>query len=401
MRRVSHWVLGLLAAGAACCAPLSAEVTFDTDRPDLEALEKYIQDLRSRTLNKKLSYLSIAGDVRVSWRDQRGERHGRATFGVDGKPSRQQWKAEANLLLDIGRLPSWGMMKLNFNDKLGSDIDSKTAVSLQRALVGYDFVDSPCRSVYIQGGREGLFDDFDSRIEFNANYDGFMFNWTEKVAEWGDYYIKGGPLIVDYRKNNYGWVVETGVEDLGTWGPTFKVSLIDWGNEFRDVDRKNNTSFVVVQYLASYWWEFAWCKAPLEIYAAYLQNYAAKPLAITLHRKEDKGWYAGFTFGKLRNAGDWVIDLNYQWVQALAIPQFDLSGIGLGAESPMSGFFKADRASQAQGNSNYKGVAFKGSVNFTKSLIGQLKWEFSQPIITQIGGRGFYQKTQLQMMFAF
>jgi hypothetical protein len=386
------------------CGTVSAAVTFSPDNPDLEAFEKYIQDLRSRTLNKKLAYLSLAGDVRVTWRAQRGERRGKASFGVAGTPSRQRWISDVNILIDVGRLPGWCSIKVNFNNPMGELSGSDKGLSLQRGLIGYNFVyENPCREVYIQGGREMLFDDFDSRIEFNDIFDGFLFCWTEKVKDWGNYYAKGGPMIIDFKNSHYGWVVETGLEDFAGSGAYGKISLIDWAHHYKHSFRENRTNFVIAQYQLGYWWDLAWCKAPLELYAAYLQNYAARGLKITLHRKEDKAFYLGFAFGKLERAGDWVIDFNYQWVQALAIPQFDVSGIGLGVPGGEADrrFFEAHRASRAQGNTNYKGFAFKGSMNFTRNLVGQLKWEWSVPIIHQIGGRGFYQKTQLQALFAF
>jgi hypothetical protein len=400
------------------CTAGYAAVTFGTDRPDLEQLERYIQELRSKTLSKKLSYLSLSGDVRVTWRHERVMRDGIDLTGPNSDPHlpNQAWISEINMILDVGKLPAWSMWKINFRSRMGQLSGSKGELAVQRALVGLDFADTLTREVYIQAGREMLSDDFESRIEFNTLFDGVMFSWTEKVERFGDYYIKGGPMIVDFGVGQYGWIAETGVEELAGSGAFVKVNYIDWeGNnvppgigpededrrEFFDEVARAAYRFQIVQYLAGYWFEWECFPWPFQPYAAYLQNYVAEPVPSTHGRKEDKAFYAGFSLGKLSRPGDWVIDLNYQWVQALAIPQFDVSGIGNGL--PVGPEFRREVRffEQGRGNTNYRGWAFKGSMNVTKSLIGQLKYEWSQPIIRSIGGRGLYNKVQMQFLFVF
>jgi hypothetical protein len=46
--------------------------------------------------------------------------------------------------------------------------------------------------------------------------------------------------------------------------------------------------------------------------------------------KENLAWYVGAMVGGIQGEGDWVIDFNYQRVEAQALPDFSVSGVGNG-----------------------------------------------------------------------
>ncbi|EPP30953.1 hypothetical protein CP8484711_0034A, partial [Chlamydia psittaci 84-8471/1] len=66
------------------------------------------------------------------------------------------------------------------------------------------------------------------------------------------------------------------------------------------------------------------------VYGAYLINTLAKATATTLNEKQNKAWFVGGTVGRLRKAGDWSATIRYEYVEALAVPEIDVSGIGRG-----------------------------------------------------------------------
>ena len=55
-----------------------------------------------------------------------------------------------------------------------------------------------------------------------------------------------------------------------------------------------------------------------------------RKISLTNGKRANAGGYAGFTLGELKKKNDWSLDINYQVVQAQAVPDYDSSGIGLG-----------------------------------------------------------------------
>ncbi len=114
---------------------------------------------------------------------------------------------------------------------------------------------------------------------------------------------------------------------------------------------------------------------------------AARPIKQTHYKRVPNAWYIGFTLGKLCKACDWSIDINYQFVQAQAVPEFDLNGIGHG--NAINGLLSDAillglPAGSAHLFTNFKGWQFNALYALTDSLSIRGKAQYSTPVNSSI-----------------
>ncbi|MCE5315767.1 MAG: hypothetical protein LLG04_00190, partial [Parachlamydia sp.] len=85
-----------------------------------------------------------------------------------------------------------------------------------------------------------------------------------------------------------------------------------------------------------------------------------------------------------------------QVVQAFAIPDGDVSGIGRGnvLDESVTGF-------TARGNTNFEGWRFEGLYAITDNLTLDTIIEFSREYDKKIGGTHRYSKLELETIYAF
>jgi len=112
--------------------------------------------------------------------------------------------------------------------------------------------------------------------------------------------------------------------------------------------------------------------------------------------RQNLGWYAGVLFGEVRKEGDWAIEVQYQYVQAQALPDGDCAGISRGNVLDES-FTTCSR----RGNTNYKGWRMEGLYAFTDNLTLDTILESSEAADPNIGGAHTYSKLELEAIYAF
>ena len=146
----------------------------------------------------------------------------------------------------------------------------------------------------------------------------------------------------------------------------------------------------------------------LLLYGAFLNNFISKPLAVTGHQKASQGVYAGFTIGQVRRAGDFAIDTNFQWVQAQAIPDFDVSGIGRGNAcrvglytNNINGSGGATTNATAVGSCNYKGFVIDALYAFTDNLTINQNYQMSWTLNKYIGPNLKLKQFETEFIYAF
>ncbi len=343
-----------LIAAADNLGPTAAGFAHDTDFGpdgdeyiDLRILRDFIESRGLISCRQKSGQLVIAADVRAIW-DVKGEMvNGVNQRGLSAPLSaiaQNTFKSEVNLFLDYTTGRSWVASKLRWVNFDGKDGGTPTRVEIQRAFIGYDIWRRGKHDFYIELGRSRFAYIYDSRIEFTSPYDGIHLFLTGMWEDMGQFTIHGGPFIIDSTTNHYGWIVEGQVLRMGGTGFSVKYSMVDWGRDAPTLDYGNlpnsgNTlirnnpryQYLVSQFLVGYERDlcFDHCKQ-LYAYGAFLRNHDARASSTTDGKRLNNAWYVGFTLGKLCKAYDWSIDLNYQSVQALAVPEFDLAGIGHG-----------------------------------------------------------------------
>ena len=116
--------------------------------------------------------------------------------------------------------------------------------------------------------------------------------------------------------------------------------------------------------------------------------------------------------GELKKKNDWSLDINYQVVQAQAVPDYDSSGIGLGnslgsgfywvhnpSPGPGSGPFMPATRKTAEGNVNFRGYLITLQYLITNNL--NVFQTFSQSITldSHIGPFRQYKMYELDMIY--
>src|SRR5439155_1319158 len=119
--------------------------------------------------------------------------------------------------------------------------------------------------------------------------------------------------------------------------------------------------FRVAQLSGGYFFDPEMLGVDLQVFGAFLYNFAAHKQTFTANKKQAKGGYVGFLFGNVEKAGDWAVGADYQYVQAQAVPDFDVSGISRGnVNGSDATIVTASSAATADGNANYQGFEVNG-----------------------------------------
>lgn len=385
---------------------------------DPNVLRDFIESRGLIQCRNKQGNLTIAGDVRARWVAASEEVNGNSVRGTGTNTAINNFRSEVNLFLDYVASNTWVSSKLRWSVFDGVDGGSATRVELDRAFIGYDIYNDCEDDLYIEIGRSNLSYIFESRIEFSSFFDGIHVYYTKNFPRMGQFTIHGGPFIVDNFTNHYAWVVETGITEWWNTGWGFKYSIIDWGRKAPTLNYGTSDTaekilirdnpryrFLVSQMLFGYERKinFAGCKT-LFAYGAVLVNHKAQRSVTTAGKKLNGAWYAGFTLGKLCKACDWSIDINYQSVQAQAVPEFDLSGIGHGnaEDTFLSDAIIAGLPPWATiGFSNYKGVEANLLYALTDNLSLRSKAAYAVPRNSSVGGRFKYRVFEMAVIYAF
>ena len=385
---------------------------------DNRVLRDFIESRGLIECRKKCGQLTIAGDARARWLASGEKVHGDKARGMGTTTAINRFKNEFNLFLDYTTGCSWVSTKLRWDSFAGNDGGSATKVELDRAFIGYDVHQEGDRDFYIELGRSNLGLMFESRVEFGSPFSGIHLYYTDSWENVGTLTVHGGPFVMDSYLNHYAWVAEAGITELGGSGLAVKYTLIDWqrsaptlnyGNlpasgsvQIRDNPRYR---FLVSQMLCAYEKkiDFLHCKM-LYAYGAVLANHDARKSFSSGDKYLNHAWYVGFTLGKLCKACDWSIDINYQSVQAQAVPEFDLSGIGHGNAA---GTLFSDAVIQglnpyaSAGFSNYKGWEISALYAMTDTLSMRTKAVWTRPRNRSVGGDFFFKAFEMSAIYAF
>ncbi|MCB1148553.1 MAG: hypothetical protein KDK48_00170 [Chlamydiia bacterium] len=452
----------LVAVASACGASLHADGECCTDsfhsccaQRDFEAVQELVNSKRTIPLEEKDCNLSIAGDIRFNWANilerincekLRG-RNGIARQepetcyvtiappigGPDGTGvpfSASAWDIEMNLYIDYVCGRSWGVAWIEYNNAAGIGRSKKTCATdpqgmfgsgckdglcLRKAYMGYNIMVDGCSRLDIELGRRPLYTLFDSRIQFQNNMDGAVMKYARKVDGYGDMYAYGGAFVVDERANNYAWIVETGLLNCGYTGADLRYSYVDYKTLMHhnanrcDVAFPFGCQFQISQITAAYNFLAPTLCIPVKLYGAFLINTAAPHDDLlneenTASRK-NIGWYAGFIINQVCKAGDWALDINYQYVEPFAVPENDVSGIGRNGRNLLGETMTAN----GRGFPNYRGWRFELLYAITDNLSLDGSFEFSREIYnnmwgtlsTEPSGRINYSKFEVEAIYAF
>lgn len=370
--------------------------------------------------------------------------------------SRNDFDCEFNLKFDYVMDKTWAVAHLQYDNSAGVDSQELPCtvdregffgsgrcddLCLKKAYFGYSFWDNPCSRFDIEVGRRGnLYYVFDSRVQFLSRLDGIVFKYEAKSEAFRKYYAKLAGFVVDERVNHFAWATEVGFIDIWDSGVDFKYSFIDWmphargrcgkllcKDEHVPAVFRNKADFIhnplAFQFYVSQWtlaYNFdpdLFCGVPVKAYGAFLMNHGRKyakvfkgtnvvatPLNTEVYQYEGRptekiranlGWYVGVLVGDVQKEGDWSVEVQYQYVEALCMPEMDEAGISRGNVLDES-FTRTGR-----GFTNYKGWKVEGLYAITNELSLDAIVEASRQANRRLGGRHRYSKVELEAIYAF
>lgn len=386
------------------------------DQDDLNALKEWVSE-RKKQIEEKLppGKLVLSGEVRTelqSTNEKLNEIKQRGSGSKNPSIATRTWDIELRLQLDYRTERTWAAARLRFDNAAGVEGTVKE-LKLDRAFYGGNIINASDYTVALQAGRWDLNLYFDSQVQFDALMDGVLIKYDHALDWLGDLYFRGGPFVVDKKVDHYAYVGEIGVLNIGRTGLYSKISFIDWdtkdrGNQIAKNQLKNREyQFFNWQVTAGYTW--VPFKKTLNCFAAYLINTAAKRLPVTANHKANMAWYVGCRLGKLTKQWDWSFQLVYQWVQAQAVPGFDMSGIGHGNASGVGLYGKTSgdetvvftSPSEARGNTNYRGFAAILQYMLTDNIVVYQRWKQSIRLSSDIGVPFSYKQYEIELIYSF
>lgn len=388
----------------------------DIDQKDVNAVREWINTKRQVTVRELGGALSISGEVRTEFQStaetsngirQRGHR---AAVLKNGYSFPQNaFDIEVNLMLDYRTEHSWGSIKLEFDNDAGIVSGSLGKIKLERAYWGVRVVDADTFTMDVEMGRRRMSSMVDSKLEFNSFFDGFWYKYDQGFDPIGDVYLHAGVFIINENRNQFGYLGEFGILNVGGTGFYTKYSLIDWDTKnLYNATKNRRFDFLVSQLILGYKFLPARLQKIVVIYLAGLWNHNAHKLKISHHKRANWGGYLGFSIGEIKKKGDWAFDINYQVLAAQCIPDFDVQGIGLG-NAANTGFYTNDvngggpvnTRKTAGGNVNYRGFQVTLDYLLTNQLNFQQSWQQSITLDDAIGPFRRFKQYEIEFIYGF
>ncbi len=416
-----------------------AESDTDTRIPQPVFLQQ--RDRILKQLEDHPTELAITAEVKAKWKTQYKRNDGHGTRGihafvpvsvptalvptVEGARMRfapaNKYTSEVNIYLDYETCRNWVEVKFQFKNDMGIESGSSNKIALQKGWIGYDFFDNEWGDLDAEIGRKPFGEIFDSRLQFDSTFDGALITWRRRWQSTGEFFIHGGPTIVDAKTTQIAVIMEGGVEEAFDTGGYAKLSLAWWKHDGADRYNVYNSPkyrYINPQLLLGYDFKRETIGIPLKLYGAVIYNCAAEANVSSAGKKRPLAWYATIQFGKLKKCGDMFFDICYQSVGAQSIPNFDLSGIGRGNSTswgdlpviadptdPINFTNPQDvlilPANQFQGNTNYQGIEVRFYYNITDQLIFKATGDFSQQKTRAVGGGNTNRTGEFQLIYQF
>lgn len=322
-----------------------------------------------------------------------------------------EYTVQLDLMLDYKNETSWASSQFEFENPAGiqhihrnrHERSNRNMLAgsgegdnlyVVKAFMGYRLIDSSTFTLDYELGRHYLSDLFDSEIEFNNQFDGMLFRYMSKDKTKNGLELTVGSFVVDYRSNYFGYAGELDLFNTAQLPLDLKYSLITWDKKGRNaygVRHPRATRFIDSQILAIYHFPHS-----ITGYAAFLRNLAAKPNRHTKHTTAANGGYAGVTFGEVAKKNDMSFDMNYQVVQAQAIPESDVAGIG--SLSPRG---SALYSHTFGGITNYKGYIATFVYALTDHMNLQVLYQKAKPANSNIGKRFKMSTFEVTVIYTF
>lgn len=423
----------LLSAGLLLSSPLFAQsgsANNNSDRNDMEALRRWLQDKRMVSVKELGGDLSLSCEVRTEFQDSSEIYNGEELRSDNnGKPPRA-WDVEVNIMIDYRTDFTWSNIKLEFDNDMGTFGGTDNKLKLERAYIGGRLISSDTLTLDAELGRRYL-SVYDSKLQYASRFDGLLLRLSKAFENIGDFYFTPGVIIVSDKFDHYAYVAELGALQIANTGLYLKYSTVYW---YKNISKllPNRYRYCVAQLLPYYQFYPEWFnKRLIKVYAAGLCNMMAQRLRLPqadpadpakvllvdgkpvwkYHSRQNLGWYVGLAMGTVKKAGDWALETTFQWLQAQAVPNWDAGGIGRG-NSNRAGLFLLNEdkpvtvdnltnVKNAVGNGNFYGFEADALYAFTNNLTMEQNIKLSWTLDKDIGPNINYRQWEVEFIYAF
>lgn len=442
--KLLRYLLPLAMATCGFAATLTAgdysTITEERER-DPSAVADYLKSKRAVTLAEKGGNLGISGEVDAEWDHIKTHSDGKRLRGsgsqkhVRSAPfipwATNEFSVEVNLMFDYRTDKTWAAIQFQFDNPAGIKkianedkhfgLNAKPRLKhvkernvlfgsgvldnivMRKAYMGLNVLDHGTSRLDIEVGRRRGYDVFDSKVQFENYMDGLLLKYANSFEGVFDLTAKAEAFVVDYRVNQFGYVGEIGFLNIADAGFDLKYSIIDWdthkGKNRWGHKHARGSEFITSQYTAAYHISPDMIRFPTTIYGAFLHNSRARHNHFSHHEKAANAWYAGAKVGEVRKKGDWSVEADYQWVQAQAMPESDVSGIG--RDNPNKISFYDSRDGRSGGWANYKGWEVDGFYALTDNLTLNAYYDHIREVNHKIGGKYRSWTFTLAAIYAF
>lgn len=396
----------------AACTSLFAidDGTPGLDQTDIKALRDWINTKRQVTVKELGGNLSISGEVRAELQSTNEKKNGIKQRGSGGQvkhTAMRTWDIEVDLMLDYRTDHTWATIKLKFDNDAGTVGGTFDKLSLDRAFLGGRIVNGDTYNMDLEIGRRVLGYTFDSKVMFGSFMDGILYKYDQALEVIGDLYFHGGPFVVNETLDQYAYVGELGLLNIGRTGFYTKIASVCWDTKHTHNKKHNNAfRFIPIQWIWGY--KFKPFGKITTLYAAGLYNPRAHGTAVSYGKRQAWAWYTGFSVGELRKRWDWSFNVNYQWVQLQAVPDFDGSGIGRGNAAKTGLYSKKSKGEgaalttgQGVGSGNYKGFAIEFLYLLTNNITVYQAWRQSINQDPSIKPTFSYKQYEIEFIYGF
>ena len=392
---------------------------------DDASVTDFVKSKRAVSLQEKGGSLMISGEVRSEWaymharrgHDKRLRGSGSHDVKNDGAPfATNEFNVEVDLMFDYKADRTYASMQLQLDNSAGIQetrkepgTDNKNILwgsgsgdnlFLRKAYVGYNIAEHGTSRWDFELGRRRLYDVFDSKVQFFSIFDGALLKYANSFEGVTDLTVKAAAFVIDDRVNQFGYVGEVGLLNIADSGLDLKYSIIDWdthhGKNRYGKKHAKGSQFIVNQYTFAYNFSPDMLHYKSRVYGAFLHNTQAEKSHFSNHKKADNAWYLGFTMGEVKRKGDWALDVNYQWVQAQAIPEDDVSGIKRDNPQGVSFYNK-----KWGGFANYQGYKINGFYAVTDNWTLNAFFEKVREESRHIGGKHRSYQFEIAAIYAF
>lgn len=451
--RLLKRIIPALLLSAFFVAPVAATNSdaSEINERDIQAVKQLLKVKRDQRLSDKEDDLNISGDIRFEFKHiseetkgtamgsvKRNERGNGAGNGLGGAASdnnqtffgANEFGIEFNLYFDYTAERTWAHAHLEFDNCAGishscevNGFDyecgsgSCSEICLRSAYFGYNIFEEGSSRLDIEMGRWDMYAIFDSRVQFQHRYDCVLVTYSNSFEDVGDFYVKGGMFVIDSIASNWGYAVEVGLVDIVDMGLDVKYSFVDYK---KASDRYGKTAdgsgaggpspcvrawnSRISQISAAYHFnpDVDYLNYDMKLYGAFIWNHSAKsahtPAGVG---SEDMAWYIGLQVGGIQGEGDWAIDVNYQSVEAQAVPGYAISGVGLGNVN--GDCYHADNGFDTfAGNTNYQGFQLESAFALTDNLLFVSELEYTWEESSASGAlKRDYMKSEIELMYSF